>query len=205
LGVFIKIKNSIAQPQPKIFTFNFCSLSTKAIFGKENLNFIMKLNFCLTIFFISAFLSSCKQEDKPLGQLLQTVHQAMLKQDSLMKAAHDKLNKRHVEWGKEYSKAGGKLDSSQAKIEIAHVKLLEKHDDIIDKHEVILKMHKRLIEKYNNGKIDKEFIEEEHKLLEEEYKLMQMDHTRLLEDHDKLESDHENLIKELRSVGTNQR
>lgn len=148
-------------------------------------------------------LVSCTEE-KSIDTLLNTVHKAMIKQDSVMKAAHDKLNKNHIEWQKEYANvSGGVLDSANIKLEQAHVELLEKHDDIIDKHEVILRMHKRLIEKYQKGTFDKNFIEEQHILLEEEYKLMQADHDQLLADHEKLEKDHRILIDNLSSTAKN--
>jgi hypothetical protein len=136
------------------------------------------------------YLSACN-DDKSIDRLLQTVHATMLRQDSIMKAAHDKLNKKHVAWHAEYEKAlQGRVDSLHLKLEKAHEDLLEKHDDIIGKHELILKMHKRLIEKFQNGRFDNDFIEEEHRLLEEEHELMRLDHEQLLVDHDKLEKDH---------------
>jgi hypothetical protein len=155
-------------------------------------------NFTLFIsVLVTTFFYSCK-EDNSVANLLDTVHSAMMKQDSLMKSAHDKLNLKHIEWQTEYAKLnGGKLDSAQMKLEKAHAELLDKHDDIIDKHELILKMHLKLIEKYKNGNFDKDFIEEEHRLLEEEHELMQMDHDKLLSDHEKLERDHDSLLASL--------
>jgi hypothetical protein len=154
------------------------------------------ISICLSVL----FLTSCTEE-KSIETLLNTVHKAMVKQDSVMKAAHDKLNNNHVKWQKEYATvSNGEIDSSNLKLEQAHVDLIEKHDDIIDKHEVILRMHKRLIEKYQKGAIDKDFIEEQHILLEEEYKLMQADHDQLLADHDRLEKDHKKLIENLSTV-----
>ena len=146
---------------------------------------------------------SCTEE-KSIDTLLNTVHAAMVKQDSVMKAAHDRLNKNHIEWQKQYANvSGGIIDSANIKLEQAHVDLIEKHDDIIDKHEVILRMHKRLIEKYQKGTFDKTFIEEQHILLEEEYKLMQADHDQLLADHEKLEKDHRKLIDNLNTTAKN--
>lgn len=157
----------------------------------------------ISICFSVLLLSSCTEE-KSIDTLLNTVHKAMVKQDSVMKAAHDKLNKNHTEWQKEFATvSGGVIDSANIKLEQAHVDLLEKHDDIIDKHEVILRMHKRLIEKYQNGVFDKSFIEEQHILLEEEYKLMQADHDQLLADHEKLEKDHRKLIENLNTTAKN--
>ena len=148
-------------------------------------------------------LLSCAEE-KSIDTLLNTVHVAMVKQDSVMKAAHDKLNDNHEKWQKEYENiSGGIVDSAHLKLEAAHLDLLEKHDDIIGKHEVILRMHKRLIEKYQKGTFDKSFIEEQHILLEEEYKLMQADHDQLLADHEKLEKDHNEFIKNISSKAKN--
>ena len=155
----------------------------------------MKNTLLLVLFSIAIF--SCKEE-KSIDVILQKVHAAMVRQDSVMKAAHDMLNKDHENMQKAYLAAyGNTLDSAHIRLEKAHTELLEKHDDIIDKHEVILRMHKRLIEKYNNGKFDKSFIEEEQNLLEEEHKLMQIDHDRLLIDHNKLQAEHDKLLVSL--------
>lgn len=152
----------------------------------------------LTLGFL--FLLSCSEEQS-IDSLLQTMHEAMQKQDSLMKVAHDKLRQRHSQWHNEYELAlKGKVDTVHQKLEEAHTVLLDKHDDIIDKHEVIIRMHKRLIEKYQNGKFDRDFIEEEHRLLEEEHELMRLDHDRLLADHEKMEKDHREMIASLGQV-----
>jgi len=172
----------------------------KSIFGKVIHCFVLVMKKIFYLFLTVLFTISCREE-RSIESLLKTVHVAMIKQDSLMKAAHDKLNNKHKLWQKEYADAnGGVVDSAHLKIERAHLDLLDKHDDIIDKHEVILRMHKRLIEKYEKGNFDKNFIEEEHNLLEEEYKLMQSDHDQLLADHDQLELDHKELLGKLNPV-----